>query len=145
MIKQLQVLQNKALRYISNSKANAHANPLLVKFKLLNVTDMVKLNYGVFMYQCTYNKLPCSFKQTFRKLQNHERNLNYVTNRVSHKCLKSNPLNILPNYWNSLSLDLKRCSSLVSFKRQLSQSFSSQYNTPCLERNCYTCNQVTTF
>ena len=53
-ISKLQYLQKKCIRYISNSRSNAHVNPLLLKYDLLNVSDMVDYNLGIFMYQHTY-------------------------------------------------------------------------------------------
>ena len=43
------ILQKWALRTISNSHYRAHTDPLFVKYNVLNVYDMYKLETGVFM------------------------------------------------------------------------------------------------
>ena len=140
IISQLQTLQKKALRYIANTKVNSHVNPLFLKYKLLNVSDMVDYNLGIFMYKYTNKYLPSSFENLFSKLQTHERNLNFKTNLIKSISLKSIPSNTLPRLWNSLDLTTKRSSSLNLFKKQLTLLFHSKYNTICTKINCYSCN-----
>ena len=136
---QIQNLQKKAIRCVANEKYNAHANPLFIKYKLLNVTDTYFYSLGVFMYRYTNSTLPNSFNDFFKKLQMHDRNLNYVTNRIYSDCLGSIPSNSLPKFWNSLNLDMKRSSSLKIFKKQLKEKFQSYYSTRCNKQNCYSC------
>ena len=135
----LQTIQKKCLGYIGNSKYNAHADPLFLKYDLLNVCDTVDYNLGIFMYQNTNGLLPDSFEDFFKKLQSHHRNLNYLTKGLKYSSLKSLPSNSLPLFWNSLSLDIKRCSSLQSFKTKLSDFLRLKYNTVCNKQNCYSC------
>ena len=140
LLMQLQKLQKKSLRHIANKKANSHVNPLYKKYNLLNVKDSINYNFGVFMYQYTYDSLPCSFTNLFTKLHTHDRNLNYKTNFVKPHCLKSNPMNRMPNLWNSLNLDLKRSRSLSIFKNNLTKYFHDQYDVKCNVHNCFACN-----
>ena len=142
LLMQLQKLQKKSLRHIANKKANSHVNPLYKKYNLLNVKDSINYNFGVFMYQYTYDSLPCSFTNLFTKLHTHDRNLNYKTNFVKPHCLKSNPMNRMPNLWNSLNLDLKRSRSLSIFKNNLTKYFHDQYDVKCNVQNCFACNWV---
>ena len=92
------------------------------------------------MYQYTYGSLPCSFTNMLTKLHTHERNLNYKTNFLKSQCLKTNPMNLMPNFWNSLNLDLKRSKSLYIFKRNLVNLLHAQYDIICNVQNCYACN-----
>ena len=62
---QLQTLQKKAIRNVSNAKYNSHVNPLFLKLKLLNVTDTFNYNLGIFMYKYTYSMVPKSFTNFF--------------------------------------------------------------------------------
>ena len=138
-ISKLQSLQKKCIRYISNSRSNAHVNPLLLKYDLLNVSDMVDYNLGIFMYQHTYGGLPISFDNFFQKLHSHDRNLNYKIANLKHAHLKSIPVNSLPMFWNSLSLDIKRSISIHSFKTNLSDHLKLKYTISCNKQNCYSC------
>ena len=139
LLSQIQILQKKSLRYIANSKYNSHVNPLFVKYNVLNVNDMVYLNMGIFMYQYTYNNLPSSFNDLFKKLCTHDRNLNYRSNMINSSFLKSLPSNSLPNYWNSLNITLKRSTSLSMFKKGLKNHLQMQYRLVCDKKNCYSC------
>ena len=57
-------LQKKAIRVITNSKYNAHTEPLFKTLKTLKVTDIFKLNVLKFYYKYKKNELP-HFLQTF--------------------------------------------------------------------------------
>ena len=139
LLSKLQVIQKKAIRNVCNSKANAHVNPLFLKHGLLNVSDMINYNLGKFMYQYTYDLLPKSFQGIFKKLQTHNRNLNYEINLLKSKGLKSIPSNSLIDYWNSLNLETKRSPSLHIFKASLCKFMHSQYNSTCTRPNCFSC------
>ena len=139
LIADLQTLQKKAIRYVANTKANAHVDPLFIKYKILKIKDMVDYNLGSFMYKFTYDRVPYSFKNFFERLQNHERNLNFRIYLLHSINLKSFPSYTLPCFWNSLSLVLKRSESLKSFKTQLKDYFHSFYSTRCTKHNCFSC------
>ena len=139
LIRELQTLQKKSLRYVANAKARTHVDPLFLRYKLLNVSDMVDYSLGVFMYKYTYKLTPYSFVNFFQKLQNHDRNLNFVTDLVKSNSLKSFPTNTLPNFWNSLSLEVKRSNSLKIFKKHLMKYLHSNYSMICTNHHCYSC------
>ena len=113
---ELQTLQKKSLRYVANTKANSHVNPLYIRYNMLNINDMVEYSLGLFMYKYTHNITPFSFENFFDRLINHDRNLNFKTKMVKSSCLEFFPSFTLPNFWNSLSLDIKRSTSLSVFK-----------------------------
>ena len=100
---------------------------------------MIDYNIGTFMHQYTNDLLPKSFQGIFKKLRTHDRNLNYETQIIRLKCVKSIPSHTFTAYWNSLSLDMKRSSSLNIFKKSLSQHFLEQYSLPCGRTNCTSC------
>ena len=128
------------MRNVFNAKHNSHVNPLFLKLKLLNVADTFNYNLGIFMYKYTYSMVPKSFTNFFKKLQMHDRSLNYVTKRVYSEGLRTIPSNTLPKFWNSLKLELKRSSSLNLFKKELKKHFHFMYPTTCTKVNCYSCN-----
>ena len=139
LMTELQSLQKKSLRYVANVKANAHVDPLFLKYKVLNVKDMVDYSSGIFMYKYTNNMIPCSFENFFEKLQNYERSLNFKTTFVKGKRLTSFPSSTLPKYWNSLSLEIKRSCSLITFKTRLTINLQSKYVQSCAKQNCFSC------
>ena len=60
-IHKLELLQKKALRFMTNSGCIAHTTPLLIKHGLLNVRDMYKLKLLKFYYKLANDLLPPYF------------------------------------------------------------------------------------
>ena len=57
----LETLQKKALRFMTNSSYVAYTPPLLIRHGLLSVTDMYKLKLLKFYYKLSYDLLPPYF------------------------------------------------------------------------------------
>ena len=57
----LEILQKKALRFMTNSSYIAHTAPLFIQHGVLRVTDMYKLKLLKFYYELSYNLLPPYF------------------------------------------------------------------------------------
>ena len=60
-VHKLELLQKKALRFMTNSGYIAHTTPLLIKHGLLNVRDMYKLKLLKFYYKLSYDFPPPYF------------------------------------------------------------------------------------
>ena len=132
-INSLLLLQKRALRIISNSNYLANSEPLFYRFQTLKINDINTLQTAIFMYKYTFAQLPSLFHNTF------SRNLNihsYPTRRSTDYHLE-NPKLILaqksvrhhgPDIWNSLPQNLKRCTSLYSFKKSFKKVLLSEYN-----------------
>ena len=72
-MKQIHILQKRAIRLIDNSKATSHIDPLLLKYTILKINDLVDFNQAIFMYKYTHKLLPkTSFKNFFKKFGNFE-------------------------------------------------------------------------
>ena len=140
-INAIHTLQKKAVRYIDNAKYNTHTDPLFCKFKILKVPDIVDYNCGTFMYKLTNNLLPTSFYNTFTKIRNFERSLNYQLQNTTKKSLQSFPSYTLPKLWNGLPLQLKRSNSLNIFKRKYLIHLTEKYKTTCHKHNCFACRK----
>ena len=48
-MKQIHILQKQAIRLIDNSKATSHSDPLFIKYKVLNINDLVDFNQAIFI------------------------------------------------------------------------------------------------
>ena len=68
-MKQIHILQKQAIRYIDNSKAMSHSDPLFLKYKILKINDLIDFNQAIFMYKYTNKLLPTSFKNIFKSLK----------------------------------------------------------------------------
>ena len=131
-INALLLLQKRALRVITHSKYLDHTDPLFRRLKTLKVHDIHTLQTSIFMYRLTQKKLPTLFYNTFKLNSNIH---SYPTRRSNDYHLE-NPKIILaqksirhhgPDIWNSLPSEIKRSSSLHSFKALLKNNLISRY------------------
>jgi len=100
---------------IDNAKTASDTDPLIFKYKILNLNGLTKFNRETFMYRYTKNLLPYSFNDNFKKLGNLERFLNYQIDILNTGSLEYLPSYALLKIWNKLPLDLKRSASLGIF------------------------------
>ena len=68
-MKQIHILQKRAIRLIDNSKATSHSDPLFLKYKILKINDLVDFNQAIFMYKYTHKLLPASFENILKSLE----------------------------------------------------------------------------
>ena len=57
-LKQLSILQKKAIRCIHKSYYNAHTKPLFIRSKILKLDDIYKFELSKFMFDCINGLLP---------------------------------------------------------------------------------------
>ena len=75
VLNRLSKLQKKAIRVISNSKYNAHTEPLLKKLNLLKLEDIFKINLLKLYFKYKSNMLPFHLMEMFKPhTQNHTYN-----------------------------------------------------------------------
>ena len=98
-------LQKCALRTISNSHYRAHTDPLFVKYNVLNVYDMYKLDTGVFMY--------ISFQNYHTKYKDHYHQTRNARTFSDHSIITYGPI-----LWNSLDYNIRKSNSIKHFKNQ---------------------------
>ena len=60
-------LQKRAIRVINNKRYNSHTDPLFKKSKILKIEDLFQYQAALFMYDYKYEKLPPSFRGTFKQ------------------------------------------------------------------------------
>ena len=99
--------KKKIIRPISDSKYNAHTEPIFKKLKLLNLDDMMKHNTLKFYYKLKNHKVPVYFEnyELYTQEQIHMRNTrfnhliptNITRTNIQQKCLR----NYLPQFINS--------------------------------------------
>jgi len=80
-------IQKKAVRIVTNSKYNAHTNPLFFQHKILPFEKIIKMAKLQFMHSIYYEYAPVSFVNTWTK--NNVRSLN--------QNLRNDELFMLPN------------------------------------------------
>ena len=126
-------LQKRAVRLCTGSHYLAHTNPIFKRLRLLKVSDINTLQTAIFMFKLRHNILPSNFNSMFTlNWQIHSYNTRnsdnfHLTNprtTLSSKSIRHRG----PDVWHSLSNEIKQCSFLSSFKKQLKTKLIAEYN-----------------
>ena len=123
-LRRLITLQKRVVRIMSRTAFDAHTEPLFKNLRILNLKDIYKLQIGKFTYQCKSGLLPDSFNDMF-----------LVTRQVHSYGTRSSELFYLPqcrtnitkfsisfqgpNFYNSLSPEIRNATSTASFCSKL--------------------------
>ena len=159
-------LQKKSIRIISNSKYNAHTEPLFKRLKLLKIEHILKVNEIKFYYKYENLKLPDYFQKTSTRTthnMNPEKNAHFSLNlnsaihqhntrsrenihilRTNHKfankCLRYN----LPHTVNNTPkqiIDKIKTHSMQTVVNNLKEHYIENYQVNCDMVYCYICNR----
>ena len=143
-------LQKWAIRTISNSKYNAHTEPLFKKYGLLKLTDIYQIVALKFQYRYQNNTLPSYLRSIFSTSQPtsdlNTRNRYYV--RLNQPRTTSASVSIrykIPQ----LMLEIPNCitdkistHSIDGFSKYVKNHIISNYHISCEIVNCYICEQA---
>ena len=139
-------LQKRAIRAITNSKYNAHTDPLFKNLRILKIHDMYNINLYKFYYRLKHNDLPAYFYNMFSEVPEHEHNLRHRL--PLNLCLwKSQSAKIsirhtLPSALQTVSpliLDNINCVSYKAFTTNTKKILMDSYEEQCTKLNCYVC------
>ena len=142
--------QKKAIRLATNSRFNAHTQPIMKTFELLNIMDLYKLRQLNFYYRLKGNTLPPYFNR-FEFTSNHDlhahntRRRQIVLPRVNHNFAKASlnySLKLLLNETPAEILDKVQTHSLKGFTNYAKTKFLNMHDTHCKLRNCYACRNA---
>jgi hypothetical protein len=143
-------LQKKAIRVVTNSKFNAHTEPLFKNLHLLKVEDIYKLHQLNFFFKKENGNLPVYFDnfrfQTNRDTHPYEtRRTALIAPRLNHEfaklSLRHNLIKLL-NDTPSAIKDKVWTHSFHSFSSYTKKHFLNAYSNTCTDRNnCYVCIQ----
>jgi hypothetical protein len=132
LMKELTLLQKKAIRIINKTDYYAHTNPLFKSSKVLKLTDQYEYDIAKFMYKHSQDMLPTSLNRLF------------ITHKMHHQYLtrnRSNPRIPLSKYtltiksvkhkgpqiWNCIPANLKSCRNINSFKLKYKHHILNMY------------------
>ena len=125
-------LQKKALRICTNSHYQAHSRPLFFRLRTFNIYDLYKIKSAILMYNVYNNISPKRITQMFI-LNNlvHSHNTRSRNKYHYQKVFTQSMLNSVrhngPRIWNDLTVDLRQCTTLSSFKTRLKKHLISLY------------------
>ena len=139
-------LQKRALRIISNSKYNAHTDPLFKEMHLLKLNDIFKLNALKLYHNFKNNKLPHFFQDMFTCEQSHPYETRFAT------ALSSCPIKttgakqrirfFLPKLLQDIPPNIREkldTHSMKGFTSYYKKHVISEYQSECHIVNCYIC------
>ena len=65
-LKRTTILQKRAIRTICRANYNSHTEPLFKKLNIMKLKEQYEYEAAILMYKFVHNKLPLSFKHTFK-------------------------------------------------------------------------------
>lgn len=124
-LRALQVLQNRALRIILKRPRRSNCNEMLNDLNLLNVSERIDLNVLCIIYKLKNNMLPNYLCENLMYVHNTYNNMtlrNANDFRLPTLKKKANQQNIFYsglNQFNCLPVNIKKCTTLKTFKTEL--------------------------
>ena len=131
-IHQLEVLQRKAIRAITNSKYNTSSSQLFKKTKILKLGDIYNTQINMFIYDYTTSNVPTSLSQLFtsnNSIHSHQtrhQNDMHISHRHSETVARSFICQC-PATWLNLPIDIKNSRSHNAFKYKIKQHYIKDY------------------
>ena len=126
-LRRLITLQKRVVRIMSRTAFDAHTEPLFKNLRILNLKDIYKLQIGKFMYQCESGLLPESFNDMFLVTRQVRQVHSHGTRSSKLFYLPQCRTNIRkfsisfqgPNFYNSLSPEIRNATSTATFCSRL--------------------------
>jgi hypothetical protein len=143
---QLTKIQKKLIRIISNSKYNAHCDPLFRKLKILKLSDICALHDLKFCYKYEHGLLPHYFTVVLNTGGIHDHNTRHHNDprlpAVSHEFAKHSITYRYPYCFNNMNPNFKdkiHTHSFEGFKFYIKQKMIDSYSLSCHRPHCYVC------
>ena len=141
-------LQKKSIRVITNSKYNAHTEPIYKTLRLLKVTDLCALQELKFAFKLETGKLPDYFRVSMytrhSEVHNYNtRNANNLTIPINRHSFVSKSIKFrLPTVYNNCPENIKAkmlTHSIEGFTQYVKADMIDKYSTHCTISNCFIC------
>ena len=143
-------IQKKMVRIISNSRYNAHTEPLFKRLKLLKVIHLCSLHELKFCYKLENNLLPAYFynslfiKNSDTHRYNTRRSNSYKIPKMKHAFAKNGLRYKIPAQFNNapaVIISKIYSHSMQGFSNYIKNYYIVNYETHCNLRNCYICQR----
>ena len=150
--KRLSKLQNRAIRIMTNSKYNAHTDPLSKNLKLLKIKDIFDVQCMKFWYKFVNKNLPTYFASMFRynhelyeiQTRSHERLYLYpFRTSIPHNALRHRIPELLICKFPTTVPEKARTHSIMSFASHVNFHLIDSYGSECVIPQCYICARST--
>ena len=123
-LRRLITLQKRVVRIMSRTAFDAHTEPLFKNLRVLNLKNIYKLRIGKFMYQCKSGLLPDSFNDMFlatRQVHSYGSRSSELFNLPQCRTnIRKFSISFQgPNFYNSLSPEIRNATSTATFCSKL--------------------------
>ena len=132
-LKQVSILQKKAIRCINKLYYNAHTEPLFIRNKILKLDDLYKFELSKFMFDCINGKLPTPILEffitnaTIHAHHTRQRNVPHVTQTfgtISERAVTYKG----PKTWTEIPQTIRLHQNKNIFSRLLKYDYITKYN-----------------
>ena len=132
-LKQVSILQKKAIRCINKLYYNAHTEPLFIRNKILKLDDLYKFELSKFMFDCINGKLPTPILEffisnaTIHAHHTRQRNVPHVTQTfgtISERAVTHKG----PKTWTEIPQTIRLHQNKNIFSRLLKIDYITKYN-----------------
>ena len=143
-------LQKRALRIMTNSRYNAHTEPLFKQLYLLKVKDIFDVQCMKFWYKFVNKKLPNYFRDMFKYnhevhdigTRSHDQLHLYPTRTSGARNVLRHHIPELLNTFPKYLIDKIKTHSLYSISHRIKCYLVDLYSYDCSIIDCYICNNI---
>lgn len=145
---QVEKMQKRSVRLITNSKYNSHTEPLFKELRLLKVVDINRLQELLFYRKYRISTLPAYFLTNYitpcgeLHSYNTRNNSRVIIPRFRHEFFRNNfkyRVSVAINAASEMDIQKLLMNSQYSFKIYFKNKIFSEYSSTCNIHNCYIC------
>ena len=140
-------LQKRAIQTITNSRYNAHREPICKLLNIFRLPDLYKLELYKLYYKIENEQAPNYFTTVINHLTHHYHTrrqaihqLKTIHRFAQHNCILS--MMDLINKSPIIRLRVTTCHNILSVVSSLKRDILAGYEYFCSIRNCYVCNRT---
>ena len=143
-IRELEILQKKAIRHVAGVFYIAHTDPLFQSLRILKLRDLISLERAMLVHKFKHNKLPSAFHNFLTPItpiemsRRQDPDCFVFSSNCPSSSLRS-PTAKLITSWNAIQQSTKLIGCHKAFKAELTSSFLLSYSNICSKENCRAC------
>ena len=143
-LKDIEIIQKKAIRHVAGTHFRAHTDPLFQNLKILKVADVIFIERVVFVHKYRHNKLPAAFHKFLEpidtdNLLRRQDPSQYKIPKSEHKITSRSPTTQMILDWNSLTYDTRNIACHKAFKAKIIITILESYTFFCTKSPCFAC------
>ena len=142
----MKLLQKKSVRFVSNSRYNAHCRPIFHRLDILTMDDLFRIECCKIYLKSQKNKLPQYHSNQFiRAIDTHDyptRQRDDLRPPTTMQSIQNQLLSVkVAKVWNPLQDSIKEQStkSIKTFCNRYHRHLVSQYYFVCTDNTCPSC------